>query len=463
MVALNGKVDVVVGIFVVHFRAEFFVVVVVESVGIVDAVVDKRLGKTARIGERIVHAEPVVLGQRFDVADGDVPVGGVAFPPGVPVDVGDTVLHEELRETPVVVVTVVVVMAEAERHVQVSSGFSETVVEGASSVQVVALAVACARRGCLADVVVVVVRSLVPVFSPRIRLAVIHVEVSIDGIQAVGSPFHPGVSVQAVVAVLAVRPSVGISRFIAQESFRGCFGTGLVDVVAVVHVTADVELFAFLRIGDAGVLLCTLSVALSAGVVGRSYERQVHVVGEVVDVGIAFVSVFGSVSSDQIAHPSAVLFQSQVQDGCFVSVLDAGHSLFITLFLVSLQFFDGIGRQVLHRHFRIVAEELFSVDHDFLDFLTVEGDFPVLVYLYARQLFDQFFEHIARCHPVGRGVVFRSVGIDDNGRRFGRNDCLGQQDSICLQCQVAQILVSSRFVSQRNRFVQCCVTDERYL
>ena len=134
-------------------------------------------------------------------------------------------------------------------------------------------------------------------------------------------------------------------------------------------------------------------------------------------------------------HPG---LYGQIDHGFFFPVIKSGHPCHITQAVEHLYLLNHFGWQVFRGYLRVVGEELFPVDQDFLDLFSVDGDFSFTVHFHAGHLFQQVFQYGTFCRFIRVGIVFDGIVshhdfgclTDDNG--------FSQLNSSVTQCQLAQ-------------------------
>ncbi len=178
---------------------------------------------------------------------------------------------------------------------------------------------------------------------------------------------------------------------------------------------------------------CQIGKSGIVGVVKTTQNSILVLVLHIIDHRIPFVPVFCAVSHKGVTkqtffHPG---FYHQVDDGLFFSVIKSGHLRHICSPVKDLQLFDHFGGQILRGHFRVSAEKLFTVYHDFFYFTAVNGYLPFRIYFNPRHLFQQILENSTFGHLVRVSIVFNGISPDYNFCSFCRYHCRIEQDIVC--------------------------------
>ena len=99
----------------------------------------------------------------------------------------------------------------------------------------------------------------------------------------------------------------------------------------------------------------------------------------------------------------------EVEHRLLFAIVDTGDARIVALTVVGLHLANHLGRQVLERHLRVVAEEFLLVDEDLLNLLAIDFYSTLLRNLSARELLEQSLEVGAFGNAEGIGVVDERV------------------------------------------------------
>ena len=221
---------------------------------------------------------------------------------------------------------------------------------------------------------------------------------------------------------------------------------GLYEVVAgmvVTHVAANLEA-ARLALGLAvlprKVQACALrsreaaataksaraAEAAVARIVGRAVGRDAALIGEAVHEGAARIAFLSAVGEVYVGNPRLIelALRGNIEHGSFLAIVNARQFRVVALLVVSLDFVDHIGGQVLHRHLRVALEEVFAVYEKLRHGLTVPLHGAVIAHLHTRQLLHEGFKRRAFGHAVGGcvedGGIFLLFHARYGGGHHGR-------------------------------------------
>ena len=123
------------------------------------------------------------------------------------------------------------------------------------------------------------------------------------------------------------------------------------------------------------------------------------------------VTVFCSGSQIHITEPSLIhsFLDSQVKHCLFFTIVNTCHTRHIRLFVIGTHLVNDIHRQVLHGNIRIVGKEFLTVYHNFLDFLSIDGNRSVFIDFRTRQLLHQFFQCRTFRYTIGGTVIYQCI------------------------------------------------------
>ena len=113
---------------------------------------------------------------------------------------------------------------------------------------------------------------------------------------------------------------------------------------------------------------------------------------ETVHITTGRITVFGTQSTIEVTYPTLVhtFLYSQVKHCFFFTIIDTSNTSIIRLTIVSTNLINHIHRQVLQTSLDITTKELLTIDHQFLDFLTVDLHITVIV-----NYLDNFYQGLA--------------------------------------------------------------------
>ena len=162
---------------------------------------------------------------------------------------------------------------------------------------------------------------------------------------------------------------------------------------------------------------------------------------ETVHITTGRITVFGTQSTIEVTYPTLVhtFLHGQVEHCFFFTIIDTSNTSIIRLTIVSTNLINHIYRQVLQTSLDITTKEFLTIDHQFLDFLTVDLHITVIVHFGTWQLLYQFFQHGTFRSTVSRSIVPQSIPRYGNLRSLCRNCRLTQHDSIRRQCNLTHI------------------------
>ena len=162
---------------------------------------------------------------------------------------------------------------------------------------------------------------------------------------------------------------------------------------------------------------------------------------ETVHITVCRVTVFCTQSTTEVTNPTLVhtLLYGQVEHGFFFTIVDTCNTGIIRLTVVSTNLFNHVYRQVLQTGLNIATKEFLTIDHQFLDFLTIDLHVTVIVYFGTRQLLYQFFQHSTFRSTVSRCIVTQCIARNGYLRSFCGNYRFLQHDSICSQCNLTHV------------------------
>ena len=125
-------------------------------------------------------------------------------------------------------------------------------------------------------------------------------------------------------------------------------------------------------------------------IVQTSHQCELIVVNETIDHKVPFISVLTAISGKSISEPS--LFHSrldgQVDNGFFLSVVKSGHPCHVAQTVQYLHFLNHFRGKIFRSDFRVIREELFPVDQDFLDLFPVDSNLSFTVHFHTWHLFQ---------------------------------------------------------------------------
>ncbi|KAF5035787.1 hypothetical protein DSECCO2_581960 [anaerobic digester metagenome] len=147
---------------------------------------------------------------------------------------------------------------------------------------------------------------------------------------------------------------------------------------------------------------CQIGKSGVVSIVETTQNGILVLVLHVIDHCIPFVSVFCTIPHKSVSKQAFFhsWFYHQIDDGFFFTVIKSGHLRQIGPPIKYLQLFNHLGGQVLRGHFRVGAEKLFTIYHDFFYFSAVNGYLPFRIYFNARHLFQQIFQNSTFGHFV---------------------------------------------------------------
>ena len=136
-------------------------------------------------------------------------------------------------------------------------------------------------------------------------------------------------------------------------------------------------------------------------------------VQESVDVGLARISVLGTISQVHVHHPTFLhlFLDSKVQYCLLLSVVDACYACVVALLIISFYLLYHLGGKVLHGHLGVLFEEFFSFHHHLGYGLSVYLDGTVVTYFSSREFLDQFLQCRAFGQLVCVGIIYKGVGL----------------------------------------------------
>ena len=115
-------------------------------------------------------------------------------------------------------------------------------------------------------------------------------------------------------------------------------------------------------------------------------------------------------------------FQSEVEHGLLVAVIDTRNASEVALLVISLDTVDDVGGKVLHCCLGVAHHEFLSVHFYLLNFLAVDGYLAVVAHLCARQTLHKFFDGGAFGCAERRGIIYKGVFLE---RNLGCIGCYG--------------------------------------
>ena len=196
--------------------------------------------------------------------------------------------------------------------------------------------------------------------------------------------------------------------------------------MAVEHVTSDAEYLAvaYVEVEAERLRRCDAVAAAETAEAARRTVGKARVVDivcaaeygelvavpEAVDDKGAFVAVVGAISGFGVAKPAIVhtFLDGKVYDGFVVAIVDTRQACQVALAVNHLQLVGHVYGQVTRGHGGVVAEEVFAVDEDFLDFLTVYCDFAFAIDFCAGETFHEVLDN-------GVGLSLIRVGVKLHG------------------------------------------------
>ena len=146
-----------------------------------------------------------------------------------------------------------------------------------------------------------------------------------------------------------------------------------------------------------------------------------------------------NVSEDAVHHAP---LHSEVDDGLFVVVVDAGEFGLFTLFLDDLHLLHQLGGKVAGGHLRVIQEEGFPGDGNPGDGFSVGGDGAVICHLDAGELLQQVDEHVVVRDLVRGRIILHRIFLDDNGVAGGRHGGGVQHFLVHVHLEGAQVHVT---------------------
>ena len=186
------------------------------------------------------------------------------------------------------------------------------------------------------------------------------------------------------------------------------------------------------------------TVACVVGIAEGANGQDVVVIHSHQTSSITVVRSDGHVVVGHIAVVHALLHR-EVERGFFVAVVNASDAAQVTLLVVYLDALDNRRRQILHGSLRIASHKFLTTHLHLFHFLSVDGDFAVVVDLCTRDALHQFLGHRAFWHAVGRRVVNERILFQHN--LLGKSCDLGtlQHHGIALHRQLAHSKVFLAF------------------
>ena len=382
-----------------------------------------------------------------------------------------------VNEAAVVAVTVAVGDVSAEVQSDVAAGLGQTSVDLQPSIDVVALAVAivAAVIGVHADgvriskavvlcqgihhpgCIGVVVEGDAAAVALVVALAVGEIRTELDIRHRVRLPLQAEVGVDVRAAAVALAHAVDELRSRGGDEGLGvCAGEVVRGGVVVADVTAQFKITGLvlsLAVHPGEVATSHLAggqtatapaakatPALASGVVGVAEHGHTPRVHEARQAKVAGVAAMGAYSAVEVQAPSLAhpLADGEVEHGLLLAVVDTRDTGVVALAVVGLDLTDHAGFQVLQGCLGVAAEELFLVDQDLLDLLTIDLNGTFLGDLGTGELLQQSLEVGACGHTEGVGVIDEGVGLHFHLRGLGGDHGVLQQPGIVLQHNLSQ-------------------------
>ena len=175
-----------------------------------------------------------------------------------------------------------------------------------------------------------------------------------------------------------------------------------------------------------------LQEALIVSVIQITNNSKLRIIPEAVQGIGKFIPPFVTRTCHEIIHPSFlhVLFHPQVKYHFLIPVINSGQTCQIGFTFISSQLLHHFHRQIFQGSFRIVRKELFAVYQYLLNFLTMNQQLSITIYLSTRQLFYKIFEHRTFGGTIGRGIEDRGILFGNCQRSFTHHYRFAQQNAI---------------------------------
>ena len=134
-------------------------------------------------------------------------------------------------------------------------------------------------------------------------------------------------------------------------------------------------------------------------------------VNETVDGESLRPAVFRTITQVDVTEPTVVhtFLHSQVKHGFFFTIVNICYTCEITLALVSLDFINHVGWDVLHGHVGVIEEELLTIHKNLGNLFTVDGYTTIFIYLYTWEFLYESLQCRTFWHTIGISVIHDRV------------------------------------------------------
>ena len=142
-----------------------------------------------------------------------------------------------------------------------------------------------------------------------------------------------------------------------------------------------------------------------------------------------------SIQHESLVHTP---FDTEVEYGFLLTVINTTDTGEVTLLVVSLHPLHDRGGQVLHSGLGITSHKLLTINQDFLHLLTIDRHFTVIINLCTRQFTYQFLDDRALGGTIGRGVIYKGILFHCHLGCLSCYCCSFQHDRIGLEVNRSQ-------------------------
>ena len=187
----------------------------------------------------------------------------------------------------------------------------------------------------------------------------------------------------------------------------------------------------------------TVGIGHVADVVAVAHEHHLQVVLHPSAEQSATVAVVRTYAYIGIEHKALVhtFLNAEVEHRLFLTIIDTADTCLVALHVVGLHTLYNIGGQVLQRCLGIACHKLLAIDHNLLHLLAIDGNLAVIVNLGTRQSFHQLLQHSTLRRSVGRSIIDKGVGLDNDLRRLTGHHGIVQHHGIGLHDHGAHVEV----------------------
>ncbi|KAF5040692.1 hypothetical protein DSECCO2_530760 [anaerobic digester metagenome] len=138
----------------------------------------------------------------------------------------------------------------------------------------------------------------------------------------------------------------------------------------------------------------------------------------------SLIPILCTISGRCVSKPSVhhTRPDTQIYNSLLLTIVYSGKLRLFRFLLKYLNLFNNLRRKILRSQLRIIEEECLSVNHYFINLLTICSNLSIRVNLNTRKLFQQLLKHITVCCFKRGGVVFNCVLFNNYRITYSRYD-----------------------------------------